>query len=789
MVWILFINLKNFLQSGPLPTLQEKETHLSRIKQTKPFGFPSLKKPRHIIDMSTNGQLVFTDVDKITFKGVGNTSNAVVDTVTGKIGVGIDSPDANLHVLGNSYVSTNLELGGTLIMGTVNVSAHHSLEAVTAEGNTTPVTVEFSNATTGIVTTGNVEVGGELTASGNINMLHTANTASIKLNSNVVTEFPRSKKLIKYPRVALTSASYNAYEGGYKVTVSGFVNSTNHPWKAFNGIDYEVGMLLSGLNYDTNGNANTSGTTASRLSASDSTPYGEWLKLELPNKIKLDKYVFTSRNHATHWAQSVEAGQVWGSNNDSNWVHLHTFTNSGFTGESQSAYFDVQTDNYYKYYAFIVTKTFAAGSDYYLCVPELKYYGVPEYDPQADGVDVTVKSYPNVPNTDWLDVYYDAKGLTNGSVTTVSDLKPSSLGTALNSSSTNNITVSDDAFVFNGTDSYIKIDDLTNPSGAWTHSVVAWINSSDLGNFDLTWIGDVDSATTRQSFSFHTSGQALTMGISASNVQFRFFSPLVKDKWHHVVYTFSGGAAGSGSTAYKVFVDGVEGYKTGGVGGGTLNLPAQTALWIGRNLGGSNHFKGKIANFRIFNRALSQDEIYQLYAYQKEDFGHGDLSMTLKAGRLGIGTSEPRAALDVRGDIYGGCPVFFRARKTTDTFGGTDPIIWNETMVNKGGGYDTTTGKFTAPISGYYEFIYGGVSGRSDWSAEMFAKKNNVKIDGSGAYTAGGGNHWARSLMNTVILELNQGDVFHLYLQTGNQDMYGGSAYSYNFFSGKYLSN
>ena len=117
--------------------------------------------------MSTNGQLVFTDVDKITFKGVGNTSNAVVDTVTGKIGVGIDSPDANLHVLGNSYVSTNLELGGTLIMGTVNVSAHHSLEAVTAEGNTTPLTVEFSNATTGIVTTGNVEVGKELTVTGN----------------------------------------------------------------------------------------------------------------------------------------------------------------------------------------------------------------------------------------------------------------------------------------------------------------------------------------------------------------------------------------------------------------------------------------------------------------------------------------------------------------------------------------------------------------------------------------------------------------------------------------------
>ena len=114
--------------------------------------------------MSTNGQLVFTDVDKITFKGVGNASNAVIDTLTGKIGVGIDSPDANLHVVGNSYVSTNLELGGTLIMGTVNVEAQHSLEAVTATGNTTPLTIEFTNPTTSLVASGNVVVTGNVVA-------------------------------------------------------------------------------------------------------------------------------------------------------------------------------------------------------------------------------------------------------------------------------------------------------------------------------------------------------------------------------------------------------------------------------------------------------------------------------------------------------------------------------------------------------------------------------------------------------------------------------------------------
>jgi hypothetical protein len=120
--------------------------------------------------MSANGQLVFTDVDKVTFKGVGNTSNAVIDTLTGKIGVGIDSPDANLHVVGNCYVSTNFELGGTMTMGTVTVEAQHELSAITATGNVTPHTIQFTNPETAFTTTGNVSVGGDISISSNLKM-------------------------------------------------------------------------------------------------------------------------------------------------------------------------------------------------------------------------------------------------------------------------------------------------------------------------------------------------------------------------------------------------------------------------------------------------------------------------------------------------------------------------------------------------------------------------------------------------------------------------------------------
>ena len=186
-----------------------------------------LKKPPQIVEMAANGQLVFTDVDKVTFKGVGNTSNAVIDTTTGKIGVGVDNPDANLHVLGNCFVSTNFELGGTMSMGTVTVRAQHELSAITATGNTTPHTVEFQNATTGFVTTGNVSVGKELTVSGNVEV-GTANLFVDTVNSRVGVGTTT-------PGSALDVVGDAAISSNLEVANSKFSLDTNGTLKHFGG--------------------------------------------------------------------------------------------------------------------------------------------------------------------------------------------------------------------------------------------------------------------------------------------------------------------------------------------------------------------------------------------------------------------------------------------------------------------------------------------------------------------------------------------------------------------------
>jgi len=86
------------------------------------------------------------------------------------VGVGVGGPTSNLHVVGDALITGNVVAGylygdGSNITG---ISSASNLQVVTDTGNVTSNTVQFTNATTGFVTTANIEVGGELTVSGDI---------------------------------------------------------------------------------------------------------------------------------------------------------------------------------------------------------------------------------------------------------------------------------------------------------------------------------------------------------------------------------------------------------------------------------------------------------------------------------------------------------------------------------------------------------------------------------------------------------------------------------------------
>jgi hypothetical protein len=281
------------------------------------------------------------------------------------------------------------------------------------------------------------------------------------------------------------------------------------------------------------------------------------------------------------------------------------------------------------------------------------------------------------------------------------------------------------------------------------------------------------------------------LGSCASSVQ---ASTLTK-QWLHIT-----GIVSSGD--FRLYQDGQLINSTNTAG--TINYGTNPVLYLATraNASGSpestRYFDCKIANARLFNRALSSDEIYQLYAYQKEYFGLGDLSMTLKAGRLGIGTSEPRAALDVRGDIMGGCPVLFRvniqsaSNSSLTPTSGAPPIVWNNVSWNVGGGYNSSTGIFTAPIQGYYSFSHWAMTNGNQNLVLLYyingSDSNDLNPVRSEPFANKNGySHVQNS--GTTTFKMRAGDQLYIALTSGNIFVSAVGSAMYNNFEGYYLSS
>jgi hypothetical protein len=594
----------------------------------------------------------------------------------------IETPQGNLDIKNATLRTSNLETQNIKI-GSIFVGTGNSLEETANVGNSMSNTIQFTNTHTAFTTTGNVEVGGDLTVTGNVsdlnvvsnvNMLHTSNTAALKVNSNVVTEFPRSKKLIKYPRVALTGYS----QDGYVVSsTTNYYDSGNplYPWQVFNDSGYRYQSIRS--DYSTS-NGNYTGTV-NQTTVNGSLIGGEWVQLQLPDKISLNRFT-VALNLSTHGGRMGKSYTLAGSNDGSSWTTVSTHTQSyGNGSDGKDVNHDVNSTTMYKYYRLIATATFAAEGPHggSWALGKWKLFGTPEYDPDANGVDVKVTSYPNVPNTDWLEVYYDAKDLVDGAVSTTSGAITGLGGTTNNGTAFGDPQVSNGAFVFDGTGDYIT-NTRSGYSSSGTYTVSTWVNigkeASGQTSPNIFQYGRGQTSTTDTGIGLITSSSddRITAFVYGNN-DFTVYGIKKYGTWIHLTSVYELSASGTILTLYvNGNNEGSQATSTGAGIGATPHLSIGVQANVSDLPINATYFNGSIANFRLFNRALTPGEIWQLYAYQKEYFGHGDLGMTLKAGRLGIGTSEPRAMLDVRGDLYApGTIVQVEQSLKIDTFSTT----------------------------------------------------------------------------------------------------------------------
>ncbi len=678
---------------------------------------------------SSTGTVVFNDA-KI---------QSVDVVATEGLGVGTINPQSNLHVVGNAYVTSNMVIDDTL------------------------------------------DVTGEM------NLRSVSNTASIKYNSNVVTEYVRSKKLIKYPRVAMTGNSApSPYVASASTTYSGY-----NPYQAFdhsglNGTSYWSG---SSVVYDASTGVWTGGTSSTYTTTivDVGDVYGEWLQIELEEKISYAySHIYAPSDYVL---RAPRNGFIVGGNSSTGpWYPLHRFVDK-FREESNEtiAYVpDAPSDTPYRYIRIVIEALYSSTGGY-AGIDQWDIYGVPEYDPGAHGTDVIVRSVPNVPNTEWLEVYYEGKNYSGSG--NISDETGNGVTGVLNGSVSYDSTWK--AFSFSAsTNDYIT--GTTSISGYFQHTVSLWVNFAELTS-DQHYICVLGDGNTKDAHMGMYYSDNLGVRVT-SGFDYRTNYHPTAGEWVHLTYTYHGGTINQGATDKRVkfYVNGsrwgIQDHYTPG-NNAALNLPSSSVVRINGKSGTNNIYVDmKVANYRLFNRPLSADEIWQLYAYDKEYFKISPDVVSFTRGRIGIGTMQPMTMLDVKGDIRGGCPVFFDVSRSNSlgNLSGSQTVRFDVVRANKGGGYHRNTGVFIAPLAGYYRFFAFGLSTEGGVLNIEFRRNGDSANDRlMRTYGEASTTEWDSASMS-MIYYMNVGDTMRLY-NNGNFHT-AASGILYNAFQGFFLS-
>lgn len=291
---------------------------------------------------------------------------------TGSIGIGTTSPLYPLDVAGN------IKGDGLINCITDSVSTTSSLLAGSATGVKTAYDTAVSannNANTRVLKSGDTMTGNLIVSTGSIG-IGTTNPVGL-LDVEVNPTAP-----VEFPPLALTQNTLNLYNyygaGTYNASSSSFYSSSFQAYVAFNKQVNNSGGWISLNSAPYLYNATTGvyiGTTTL-----DGTIYGEWLKIELPTLMKITSHTIHPRT-TNITTRSPNTFYVFGSTDNTNWVDLTGATiANNWTSGAISQSWNITNNNYYKYYALVITVCGNTGTTSlrdYVAVCEWVLNGVP----------------------------------------------------------------------------------------------------------------------------------------------------------------------------------------------------------------------------------------------------------------------------------------------------------------------------------------------------------------------------------------------------------------------------
>jgi hypothetical protein len=535
---------------------------------------------------------------------------------------------------------------------------------------------------------------------------------------DVVMELPKhDRPLTRYPEINMTSSS----SGGYVVTASSYLGNSPHlcfdgssathfhtqyPYYTENGGTYDPGQTAVG------GGVPASGTTLPSHELVSGYA-GEYITLQLPKKIKPAKVEINTRADTSLNLDQTQSGEelaLVGSNDGSTWEVITTHTVTKYPDDNVDPYFfPVSTTKYYKHLGLICTNTGPVDSIYNTAwtMSNLRFWGYEEGD---TSVDVVHRSIPNKPSPQHLEVFWDAADSNSYSFANSSNVYDlSGNGVKGTITGTNGFDAEYNAWVFDGSGDYIQKTSINSQSGNWIHSISTWIYFNDLVTSKVFSIDPPSylygGHNETSAFFARSTGFIWDFGMQNNNS-----TTLVpqKNRWYHVTLVADG-------TGYKkIYID--NNLQSSFSYSNNTNINMQTGATL--NIGEGN-LNGSIANFRLFSKALSADQVRELYEYDAPRFGHRQNLVSLHKGNLGVGVAHPTSRFEVAGadgvqeyppkamtgdETYMEGHGVFRVSASTDAYAHSGFAIWkafNKVQGNEGwhSGEGYVYGGSTSPSS------------------------------------------------------------------------------------------
>jgi hypothetical protein len=447
----------------------------------------------------------------------------------------------------------------------------------------------------------------------------------------------------EYPPFAMSTYS----EHGYTVSASTeFISGTNQyrTWEAFDDFtgatqDYWSGstaLYSSSSPYNFTGSGDPYETTVS------STLYtGDWIQIQLPHKIKLDYITFFPRETNRFPRQGVFAG----SNDGQNWDLIHSFSGLSTSTETDVTIVTNSANNTkaYKYIRLVITHL---NGGTYAAADNIKLFGHRENDLVRFPDPTNVLKYPHVAMTgpaqrgyvasassEYSDYNYPPYNAFNN-IFTGSDPTHT-----WNTQASAYHTSSDGEY--NGSDNFSTTISGTPYAGEWIqielpHKVVA--SALKLGSYGSNSGRSPRAGAFAGSNDGSTWDLLKTYGGETSWTQgtLKSFEPSNNTTTAYKYFRFV-------ITHVQVTNDGLAALQAFEVHGTEEDSDVVARIGDG--------FDGKVRNLRVYSTALSQDWVQEIFDADKDEFELAKSSVSVYRGHLGIGTTEPKAALTVMDEV------------------------------------------------------------------------------------------------------------------------------------------